>query len=242
MAFDIFKKKEVIENSDIEKSNNDIVEDFGTYINNNVENNNGELNISSFESNFAENIGNQEPSISVPEQVDFSNPIIDTNSSYHTYEEKNYHNFDTSIATDTNEDNFDISKSIMSNNFNDKNTQDNNIPNNLPVVEDNFNSNLNINDYDYNPIMDNLENEKNNIKNSQDINAVLSNLHKKNTNNTENQTQQIPQNQSSSFIEKKVEPIPTYFDDVDPGYKKCPNCGQKMREDYKQCFACGTMF
>ena len=144
MAFDIFKKKEVIENSDNEKSNDDIVEDFGTYINNNIKNNSGELNISSFESNFVENVGNQESSTSIPEQVNFSNSIIDTNSNYQTYEEKNYHNFDTSMTTDTNEDNFDISKSIMSNSFNDENTLDNNTSNGLPLVEDNFILHLNM--------------------------------------------------------------------------------------------------
>ena len=29
---------------------------------------------------------------------------------------------------------------------------------------------------------------------------------------------------------------------VEPGYKICPKCGQKMREDYRLCFVCGTYF
>ncbi len=29
---------------------------------------------------------------------------------------------------------------------------------------------------------------------------------------------------------------------VEEGFRRCPKCGQKMREDYRQCFVCGTYF
>lgn len=33
---------------------------------------------------------------------------------------------------------------------------------------------------------------------------------------------------------------PNVFGDTEPGFKRCPKCGQKLRDDYKQCFVCGT--
>ena len=36
--------------------------------------------------------------------------------------------------------------------------------------------------------------------------------------------------------------LTSHITDVSPGFKRCPKCGQKMREDYKQCFVCGTYF
>jgi len=30
--------------------------------------------------------------------------------------------------------------------------------------------------------------------------------------------------------------------DVEPGFKICPKCGQKIRDDYRLCFVCGTYF
>lgn len=84
----------------------------------------------------------------------------------------------------------------------------------------------------YNPIMDSLEQIPNSIQDSKDINDVMSNMFKKeekvdNINQVINNTPvNISNNQSN---------------DVDPGYKRCPKCGQKIREDYQQCFVCGTM-
>ena len=53
----------------------------------------------------------------------------------------------------------------------------------------------------------------------------------------------------STVVEEQFEQTPIEEEeeepedlDVDPGYKRCPQCGQKIREDYKQCFICGKMF
>ena len=53
---------------------------------------------------------------------------------------------------------------------------------------------------------------------------------------------EIPLQQPKPIPEPVVQfSIPT-TQDVAPGYKACPKCGQVMREDYKQCFVCGTYF
>lgn len=220
MAIDFFKKKDVM--NYIEKNNNDIVEDYGNFINNN------ESTIFSFDSNFNEDIGyNSEPIPSI-EQINYSNDIVsennqivESNDIYSDIQTEEHNNFnDTEIQTG-----FDPIDDIQ------------------PELNNNYNSVQNINNYDYNPIIDNMENAENNIKNSEDINVAFSNMYKNNKQKENKITEKIQEQKEDDEYENNTPVIiESDYTDVDPGYKKCPKCGQKIREDYKQCFNCGNMF
>ena len=52
--------------------------------------------------------------------------------------------------------------------------------------------------------------------------------------------QYMPVNQPQQPIENKSLLQANIYESVEPGFKRCPRCGQKLRDDYKQCFVCGT--
>jgi len=218
MAFDIFKKKEVIESSNTEKSDHDIVEDFGNYVQGEINPNN--LTLSSFENNFQELTNNDDDLIPDRAEINTNNEKINLNN------------------------NIDISyDSFVENNNQAPISENDNIINESNINYDNQNIH-NINNYDYNPIINNLENAQINIQNSQDVNEVLSNIHKQS--NQEQLKYEEPTIVQNDINTKPVNHVPTIkeqyqYNDVDPGYKRCPKCGQRMREDYKQCFVCGMM-
>ena len=156
MAIDFFKKKEVM--NDIEKNNNDIVEDYGNYINNN------ETTISSFDSNFNENIGYDNEPTQNMDQVNYSNAvinennqIIESNDLYNNVPMEEENHFNDAVIQNDHSSFEDVQITQSSNNFG--NAQ-------------------NINNYDYNPIIDNMENAEHSIKNSEDINVAFSNMYK----------------------------------------------------------------
>jgi len=222
MAFNLFKKKEVIKDINKDKVNNDIVEDFGNFI----KNNNNEIPISSFDSNFNEEIINNNSITTMPDIENTTlnikeNPIDDMLMSQ-TNIDNNSTNFDNNV---------DITYNIG------KNTEEIEESN---EIENNSTPDINnINNYDYNPIINNLEHVQNNIKNSQDINIALSNLHKSKKTDIEQDLTILEDeiNQDTTSIDMTSQ----YMDmSVDPGYKICPKCGQRIREDYKECFVCGT--
>lgn len=233
MAFNLFKQKEVIENNDTEKNNNDIVDDFGIFMKQEKINEN-DLKILSFESNFEENICEEVNELNNIHQVNKVNSNVN-----HSI------NFDTSFSDNVNTtSNYQVQNEsniepFVSNSNNIQKTEDIQ-SNDLASEYQDLNTNLsNINNFDYNPIMDNLDKSKNNIENSQDVNDVLSNLHNSNS-SAPIQTDKITFNTENISNFYSENPI-TQISDVDPGYKRCPKCGQRMREDYKQCFVCGTM-
>lgn len=247
MAFNFFKKKEVIETNNEDKVNNDIVEDFGTFIKNTNTDNN-DLTISSFDINFKEEINDERDLMTNPQPINTTNNISNISNSVDTsFNEEIASNMytDSNIFPISNNSIPIVENQTLINDWNSNlsdiyNTEINdNIVTNSQV-EDNIH---NINNYNYNPIMDNLENVQDNIKSSQDVNVVLSNLYKTTEQKDNNTQQDIPTENhdiehTSIFGETSIQD--TF--DIDPGYKRCPKCGQKMQEDYKQCFVCGTMF
>ncbi len=279
MAFNFFKKKEVIESNDENKSNNDIVQDFGELIKNNSfdidNNNNNNSEFTSFDSSFNEKINDGNMSISDTKQINTENSDIlqeqrediENNLTQNFYqlgtindvssvsevfrisfnesakstkkritvEENNTASIKNDNCTDDVDSSEDDDKiSNISNNIENDNDVINNSQIELSNIQD-------INNYNYNPIIDSLENVQGSIENSQDINVALSNIYKttvlKEDNNEQNISEQTKSikgtsNYNDVYIEDDIS--------VDPGYKRCPKCGQIIREDYKECFVCGT--
>ena len=196
----LFKKKEVI--NDTKKIEaNDVVSDYGLYINNNT-NDNGNLNFSSFESNFNE----------------------DYDEMPNLIEKSSTNEIQNSVDLFTNQNN------------------DVELPINTNVVEENTNEQLYKpindinNDYNFNPIMNNIENIPKNIENSRDINDALSEL---NGLKPKDEIEFEKERLESQFMNYDIDNNFEEFD-VEPGFIRCPVCGQKIREDYKECFMCGA--
>jgi len=264
MAFNLFRKKEkeIINNDDDNTQVNDIVDDFGSFVGrktsldkSTIESENSSQSISSFETNFSENVSDN--NLNNDSYNNFNN--IDEN--------KLYNNFETSYAEEINNNDLHTSnlnhEEVVNSNieinqpFNPylNNTETYDDVKNVPEKIDNQ-SIINPNTTQ-NTTITNLNEISNNIQNSQDINVALSNLYgnKDNNNDSVSLGNTSAEKQDNYNIEPKIEenhtestpslPVhknPYQYSDVDPGYKLCPKCGQKIREDYKQCFVCGTIF
>ena len=234
MAFNLFKRreKEIIEDNNAGNSK-DIVSDFGNFVNNQMSPNMNEKNtISSFDNNYNESITSEFENNLKP------NKVVNISNSFESSYGENIDNDNNNIFPTPNTlNNFQNNEERVVRNFNPylnevESDTSINIPKEQPKLEEQ--PNMEVLPKDYNPIMNDLEQIPNSIKNSQDINIAMSNIMKKekeeslndsSPNNNDNQTQ-----------------TNINLNDVDPGYKRCPKCGQKIREDYKQCFVCGTMF
>ena len=88
--------------------------------------------------------------------------------------------------------------------------------------------------------MENINNIEETINESQDINVVLRNTY--NNSNSKKSNDILETNTVQNFSSTPIIENQYQNSDVDPGYRICPKCGQKIREDYKQCFVCGTTF
>ncbi len=234
MAFNLFKRKEkeIIEDNNAGNSK-DIVSDFGNFVNNQMSPNMNEKNtISSFDNNYNESITSEFENNLKP------NKVVNISNNFESSYGENIDNDNNNIFPTPNTlNNFQNNEERVVRNFNPylnevESDTSINIPKEQPKLEEQ--PNMEVLPKDYNPIMNDLEQIPNSIKNSQDINIAMSNIMKKekeeslndsSPNNNDNQTQ-----------------TNINLNDVDPGYKRCPKCGQKIREDYKQCFVCGTMF
>lgn len=58
----------------------------------------------------------------------------------------------------------------------------------------------------------------------------------------ENKVEEITLPNTENKIEEEHKFIINDNIDVEPGFKICPKCGQKIRDDYRLCFVCGTYF
>ena len=253
MKFNIFKskEKEVIDANSTPKTN-DIVDDFGLYTEKKANSGKAiierpsDVDISSFESSFTENIS--------------------TTSSNTLYNDEQYYdrnNFeipsDESISNNISIPDTSPQEQILSyetQNINQFNPYLNNNIGTYDEIRENKDdeqaSNVIQND-NTNYSVNQLDEITNNITKIEDVNIALSNIYNKdkqesikydyNINEQKDLTRETysEQNYSSNLSQIPVYDKPYLDSDVDPGYKRCPKCGQKIREDYKQCFVCGTM-
>lgn len=223
MAFD--RKKEVIKNT-TKLERNDIIADFGMYSNSNNTNDEN-LNFSSFESNFKEEVSG------IPSLIEESSPV-DIQNSIDSFTKS----FDQNNSVITPANNNTLQENNIIKNLNNPIEEINNvnIETDLPIQK-NINEVNIINNYDYNPIMNSIENIPKSIDNSEDINVALSNLDGLKSKKEEIKFErEKPQSQFMNYdIDNNFEEF-----DIEPGFIRCPKCGQKIREDYKECFICGT--
>ncbi|MBE6153178.1 MAG: zinc ribbon domain-containing protein [Firmicutes bacterium] len=171
-----------------------------------------EYKITSFDSNFNEAINEEERNNTISD-LELQDSKINEIKSFDT----------NAVIEETNNENTNlIDENVQIDNTNEYNNN---------VNDNNYSPVNNINNYEYNPIMDNMEQIQDNIKNSEDIGDALSKLHNKKSSNEEKKHKKV--------VNDVI--LHTNLDyDTDPGYKKCPKCGQKVREDYKECFMCGA--
>ena len=261
MAFNLFRKKEKeVINSDNNEPTNDILDDFGSFVDRKtttgkaiIENEENNQSISSFEMNFSENVSNNSFNNDYSNNLNNTEPLNLSNNFEASYTEEINNELNTSSLNQV-EVNSNI-ETVQPFNPYLNNTETYDDIKNEDVEIDNqsiLNQNIIQND-----TINNLNEISNNIKNSQDINVALSNLYgnKDNNNDTISLKNTSDEKQDNYNIEPKIEEnyseptisMPVYknpyqYSDVDPGYKLCPKCGQKIREDYKQCFVCGTVF
>ena len=226
MGFNIFKRKEKeIISSDNANNSNDIVDDFSSFVEsktniNNTTQKNKSDSIFSFDSNFSEGIGSSY-------EINDSNSIIDDNK-----KENLNNNFQYSYNEEINENSYENLQSFIPYNNNLEtyasiNEEDIEQPD---VVEETNNNNL----------VENINNIEETINESQDINVVLRNTY--NNSNSKKSNDILETNTVQNFSSTPIIENQYQNSDVDPGYRICPKCGQKIREDYKQCFVCGTTF
>ena len=270
MAFNFFKQKEVITDDKNNNNNNskDVIDDFEQFVNNNANNDqifngsdksinmNGQFN-SSFTPSFNESIENTPneqifPNIENPYKTNNNSSIVNNQVQNNTPIEPT---ISTNIPNNTQQNETPVITNF--NPYQNNNTETYKVDNNkkeeefvMPDITQYKNN--------YNPIINELQNSNNNIQNSQDINTVLSNIMgqkqqgsvdvQDNSDNINgNNTPTWNNNFSNMNLNPQAETkeqvsSPQAMPDVEPGYKRCPKCGQKIREDYKQCFVCGTMF
>lgn len=246
MKFNIFKRKEkeVITESD-NKQSNDIVEDFGSFMTKKALISNIETKkptISSFESNFTEEINNRESFENNYSQVEQNTNLNQTfNESYSegTIENPTYVNENTNYENQVEIEQENISS--FNPYLNIIETYSDLKENETLKPEEPLNDGLSINNINNINNTNEITNIEKNINNSQDVNEVLTNIYKKNNSN-----QIIPDENKNETIQEPTPSMPVYTNPyknsvTDPGYKICPKCGQKIREDYKQCFVCGTI-
>ena len=253
MKFNLFKskEKEVIDTNSAAKVK-DIVDDFGSYVDKKTNGGKAIIEqpstgfISSFEQNFTENVGTT------------SNNITYDNEQY--YQSNNFEtSYNENVSSDISISDTTIQDQILSyenQNINPFNPYlNNNIGTYDEIKEAKANeqtSNIIQND-NMNYSVKQFDEITSNIEKSEDVNVVLSNIYNKdkqesikydyNINEQNDLTQEnyVEQSHSSHISQMPVYDNPYMDSDIDPGYKRCPKCGQKIREDYKQCFVCGTM-
>lgn len=241
MAFNVFKKKEVIKDNPESKNDKDIVQDFGELI----KNNSFDLETSEQEIQFNNNLQSEENITNTIEKQNMELYIFNTINKIQDVSNMFEISYDESVKTSNKElkTSEPINNSIeIKSSFNDL-KDEKNIPvkeevvpeNNIPEYD-----NVNINNLNYNPIIDSLENVQKNIYNSEDVNIALSNIY-----GTTVHKEEKEENEQSILNQVNNTPIIMSEDDdidIEPGFRRCKKCNQKIREDYKECFVCGTKF
>ena len=239
MRFKLFKGKVVTEEND-ETKNNDILDDFTAYERNKELEKNIDDTISSFQVNFSEGIDNKTNnnldsniSISKEEENDSLNNLT---FSYNDIDEKSSSD-DSNYPGQTNTEIYNIEP--FNPYINNMGTYDD-FNNQNEIEQEDTNNQNTFDDYsEHEPTID--------ISNSEDVNVALSNIYNQSvTDNKTEDSKPIMENIVNTSEKKNIVSTPIYENPyknsiTDPGYKICPKCGQKIREDYKQCFVCGTI-
>lgn len=243
MKFNIFKRKEKeIISGDNDLNSNDIVDDFGSFVSKKMSDQieTESAQISSFKNNYSEGIGN-------------SKEIITTSNNTQDEPKQNItNNFDSSyndeITSVTYNDN--ISEEPIES-FSDNIQAFNPYLNDMDKYSDlketeEINQNPINNQNSYSTVTNDFNEVTNNIYKSEDVNVALSNIYNNSKAHNIEKEQVILDNVKTNTTQN-VGTTPIIENDyknsdVDPGYRICPKCGQKIREDYKQCFVCGSTF
>lgn len=92
-----------------------------------------------------------------------------------------------------------------------------------------------------------VQNQELNNNENNDPNEIAPELPYNNYINPEIPIPEIKPVQNIQTVQQPIEQNEKQFSiptnqDIAPGYKACPKCGQVMRDDYKLCFVCGTYF
>ena len=262
--FKVYKSKEAFENNENQNlvPKKDILEDFNNYQNNNqntVINNNMQQGVNQAIQNTSFNNTNNTIDLNskfAQSQKEFTNNQVPTFNNFNEQIKQNEYSNDNSINNVeylyNNElekhNKIDNIKSIINDQTNNlfdhssKNTQSDNIS------FSGFNSDNNalFNQFNIPQVNTSYENK---FQNSQFNNNLQSNFSVNNTpfvnNNQTSVSPTIPYekntNDNQDLINLSKKRIHSnLFDEDETGYRRCPKCNQKLREDYKMCFVCGT--